>query len=172
MSLPVADRPRSPAIELPGPILVARGVPAGAAFPGDVLVVSDGTAASRPVITATVAFVAGHRARPLLLHVGRRDRATRRELGAQAATLRLGTGAEPLALSSADASARAIARVIGEHRIAVVVIGECYADVAQRSPVSVLVVPCAPSGPARSCQAPADRHDAVLIDGPPWEMIA
>lgn len=143
MSLPVADRPRPQAIDLPGPVLVARGVPAGAAFPGDVLIVSDGTAAARPVITAAVALLAGHRARPLLLHVGRRNRATRRELGAQAATLRLGTGAEPVALSSADASFRAIAGFTDALRVAVVVVGERAAGVALQSPVSVLVVPCA-----------------------------
>ena len=134
-----ADEYRS--VQAAVPVLVARPVPVGSAFPGDVLVVSDGTTASRPVIAATVALLARHTARPLLLHVGRSGRSIRHELAEQAATLRLRTGAEPVALSRRDVSPATLGQLTGGLRIAVVAVTARCAGVIAHSSVPVLVVP-------------------------------
>jgi hypothetical protein len=123
-------------------VLIDRPVRSGAQFPGDVLVVSDGTSAARAVVAAAGALAAGHEARPLLLHVGRPTRATRRELAEQATMLYEATGAKPVALGF-RASTPAVVRLVNELLIAVVAVDTSALglDLAGRLSCSVFVVP-------------------------------
>jgi hypothetical protein len=124
-------------------VLIDRPVRSGAQFPGDVLVVSDGTSAARAVVAAAGALAAGHEARPLLLHVGRPTRATRRELAEQATMLYEATGAKPVALGFRASTPPAVVRLVNELLIAVVAVDTSALglDLAGRLSCSVFVVP-------------------------------
>jgi hypothetical protein len=124
-------------------VLIDRPVRSGATFPGDLLVVSDGTSSSRAVVAGAGALATGHRARPLLLHVGRSSPATRRELAQQATMLYEATGAKPVALGLRTASAPAVVRLVSTLLVAVVAVdaSELGLELAEGLECSVFVVP-------------------------------
>jgi hypothetical protein len=75
------------------------------------------------------------------MHVGRGDRRKRHELAEQAATLRLQTGAEPVALSSGALSPRTLGQLTAGLRIAVVAVAARLEGIVAQSPVPVPVLP-------------------------------
>jgi hypothetical protein len=124
-------------------VLIDRPVRSGAAFPGDLLVVSDGTSASRAVVAGAGALAAGHRARPLLLHVGRSSPESRRELAHQATMLYQATGAKPVAVGLRAVSAPAVVRLVSTLLVAVVAVDSSPLglELAEGLRCSVFVVP-------------------------------
>jgi nucleotide-binding universal stress UspA family protein len=131
------------------PVLVERPAPVRSTA-GDVLVVSDGTIASRDVVTAAGAFVSGQPTRPLLLFTGRRSPTARRELAEQATMLRETTTTDPIVLGVRYGDAREILQVARELRVTMIVAvaSTLGADIARRADCSVLIVPSSATAPA------------------------
>jgi hypothetical protein len=122
--------------------LVERA-PCPGAVPGDVIVISDGTAGSRVAVRAAGEFLRGARARPILFHAGRRGPAARRELAEQATTLYESTGAKPVPLGGRGSAARDIVAITRKIPVAAVVVGvsPLGLELARLLDCSVLVVP-------------------------------
>ena len=135
----------------PVPTLVARPAPHGTVFPADVLVASDGTAASHDAVEVAAAIALRHGARVTLLHAGAETSELYHDLAEQQTRLAERTGAEPAIVEVDGHAPEAIVRTARELPASLIVTGSrmltgvrALRSVSERvghmAPCSVLVV--------------------------------
>lgn len=133
------------------PILIARPVPSAAAFPGRVVLATDGSQASDRAIELTASIVASIGGEVMMVHAGgERSPDQRRRMTEQSARMTQVTGREPVWVSPGSAPAIGIVETARWNRASLIVLGARGARglralgsvserVAHQAPCSVLV---------------------------------
>jgi nucleotide-binding universal stress UspA family protein len=135
----------------PVPVLVARPLRAGAVFPREILLATDGSPAMGPIVAVTAALAQRHDSQVVLAHVEPTTQEVRHEIAEEAATLIEATGGDPVILELEGHPPSRIAAIAPDLRTSLVITGSrgltgirALGSVSERigmiAPCSVLVM--------------------------------